>query len=63
MADTDKTFRVGEKVRHRRFGVGTVTEAMGGRITIRFPDQDRVFVPEIAPLTKVDGEANSEFAA
>ena len=58
------SYHVGDMVRHRRFGVGTVIEGGSGRVVIRFPDHgDRVFVPEIAPLTKVGDEAPSEFAA
>jgi DNA helicase II / ATP-dependent DNA helicase PcrA len=47
------TFRAGERVRHAKFGVGEVVEAESGRVVVRFGGQERVFVPEIAPLTKV----------
>jgi len=46
-------FRAGEKVRHARFGVGEVVEAGDGRVVVRFGAQERVFVPEIAPLSRV----------
>jgi DNA helicase II / ATP-dependent DNA helicase PcrA len=47
-----ETYRAGERVRHARFGIGEVVEAGGGRVVVRFGTQERVFVPEIAPLTK-----------
>jgi DNA helicase-2/ATP-dependent DNA helicase PcrA len=47
------TFRAGERVRHAKFGVGEVVEAASGRVVVRFGGQERVFVPEIAPLTRV----------
>ena len=47
------SYRAGEKVRHARFGVGEVVEAGAGRVVVRFGTQERVFVPEIAPLSKV----------
>jgi DNA helicase II / ATP-dependent DNA helicase PcrA len=46
-------YRAGEKVRHARFGLGEVVEAGAGRVVVRFGTQERVFVPEIAPLSKV----------
>jgi DNA helicase-2/ATP-dependent DNA helicase PcrA len=46
------TFRAGERVRHAKFGVGEVVESGGGKVVVRFGAQERVFVPEIAPLTK-----------
>ena len=46
-------YRAGERVRHARFGVGEVVEAGDGRVVVRFGAQERVFVPEIAPLNKV----------
>jgi DNA helicase II / ATP-dependent DNA helicase PcrA len=47
------SYRAGERVRHARFGVGEVVEAGDGRVVVRFGGQERVFVPEIAPLSKV----------
>jgi DNA helicase-2/ATP-dependent DNA helicase PcrA len=47
-----ETYRAGERVRHAKFGVGEVVEAGGGRVVVRFGTQERVFVPEIAPLTR-----------
>jgi DNA helicase-2/ATP-dependent DNA helicase PcrA len=46
------SYRAGERVRHAKFGVGEVVEAGGGKVVVRFGTQERVFVPEIAPLTK-----------
>ena len=46
-------YRAGERVRHAKFGVGEVVEADAGRIVIRFGTEERTFVPEIAPLSKV----------
>ena len=45
-------FRAGERVRHTKFGVGVVVEAGDGKVVVRFGTQEKVFVPEIAPLTK-----------
>ncbi len=45
-------YRAGERVRHAKFGVGEVVEAGDGKVVVRFETQERVFVPEIAPLTK-----------
>jgi DNA helicase-2/ATP-dependent DNA helicase PcrA len=47
-----KAYRAGERVRHAKFGVGEVVEAGDGRVVVRFGTQERVFVPEIAHLTK-----------
>jgi superfamily I DNA/RNA helicase len=53
-AASDETrYRAGERVRHAKFGVGEVVEAGTGRIVIRFGTEERTFVPEIAPLTRV----------
>ena len=46
-------YRTGERVRHAKFGVGEVVEAAPGRVVIRFGTDERTFVPEIAPLSKV----------
>jgi DNA helicase-2/ATP-dependent DNA helicase PcrA len=46
-------YSTGERVRHAKFGVGEVVEAQKGRVVVRFGSQERVFVPEIAPLSKV----------
>ena len=46
-------FRAGERVRHAKFGVGEVVEAGEGKVVVRFGTQERIFVPEIAPLSKV----------
>jgi DNA helicase-2/ATP-dependent DNA helicase PcrA len=39
-------------VRHAKFGVGEVVEAGDGRIVVRFGVQERIFVPELAPLSR-----------
>jgi DNA helicase-2/ATP-dependent DNA helicase PcrA len=52
-ASGETRYRAGERVRHARFGVGEVVEAGAGRIVIRFGAEERTFVPEIAPLSKV----------
>jgi DNA helicase-2/ATP-dependent DNA helicase PcrA len=52
-ASEGTTYRSGEKVRHTKFGVGEVVEAGVGRVVIRFGTEERTFVPEIAPLSKV----------
>ena len=52
-ASSRTQYRAGERVRHAKFGVGEVVEAGAGRIVIRFGTQERTFVPEIAPLSKV----------
>jgi DNA helicase-2/ATP-dependent DNA helicase PcrA len=46
-------YRAGERVRHAKFGVGEVVEADASRIVIRFGTEERTFVPEIAPLSKI----------
>jgi DNA helicase II / ATP-dependent DNA helicase PcrA len=45
-------FSAGEKVRHAKFGVGEVVEAQDGKVVVRFGSQERIFVPELAPLSK-----------
>ena len=49
-------YRAGEKVRHAKFGVGEVVEATAGKVVVRFGTEagERILVPELAPLTKVD---------
>jgi DNA helicase-2/ATP-dependent DNA helicase PcrA len=52
-AASDTTaFHTGERVRHAKFGVGEVVEAGDGKVVVRFGTQEKIFVPEIAPLTK-----------
>jgi DNA helicase-2/ATP-dependent DNA helicase PcrA len=46
-------YRAGERVRHAKFGVGEVVEAGDGKVVVRFGTQERIFVPEIAPLSRV----------
>ncbi|MCA1715566.1 MAG: ATP-binding domain-containing protein, partial [Actinobacteria bacterium] len=45
-------FSAGERVRHAKFGVGEVVEAQDGKVVVRFGSQERIFVPELAPLSK-----------
>ncbi|HEX2097821.1 MAG TPA: UvrD-helicase domain-containing protein [Rubrobacteraceae bacterium] len=46
-------YTAGERVRHAKFGVGEVIEAQAGKVVVRFGAEERVLVPEIAPLSKV----------
>ena len=50
------TYRVGEKVRHAKFGVGEVVESTAGKVVVRFGAEagERILVPELAPLTRVE---------
>jgi DNA helicase-2/ATP-dependent DNA helicase PcrA len=52
IATADTAFSAGEKVRHAKFGVGEIVEAGDGRIVVRFGAQERIFVPELAPLSR-----------
>jgi len=52
-ASREAAYRTGERVRHAKFGVGEVVEAGVGKVVIRFGTEERTFVPEIAPLSKV----------
>jgi DNA helicase-2/ATP-dependent DNA helicase PcrA len=45
-------YSAGERVRHAKFGVGEVVEAQKGRVVVRFGSEERIFVPELAPLSK-----------
>ncbi len=51
-AATNVGFSAGEKVHHAKFGVGEVVEARDGKVVVRFGGQERIFVPELAPLSK-----------
>jgi DNA helicase II / ATP-dependent DNA helicase PcrA len=52
-AESDTTaFQTGERVRHAKFGVGEVVETGDGKVVVRFGTQERIFVPELAPLTR-----------
>jgi DNA helicase-2/ATP-dependent DNA helicase PcrA len=46
-------FAAGERVRHNKFGVGEVVDARGGKVVVRFGTEEKTFVPELAPLSKV----------
>ncbi len=52
------SYRVGDVVRHARLGRGEVTATGEGRVVIRFGADERTFVPELAPLTKI-GKADA----
>jgi DNA helicase-2/ATP-dependent DNA helicase PcrA len=45
-------YSVGEKVRHAKFGVGEVVEAQEGKVVVRFGSEEKILVPELAPLSK-----------
>jgi DNA helicase-2/ATP-dependent DNA helicase PcrA len=45
-------FSAGERVRHAKFGVGEVVEAQDGKVIVRFGSEERIFVPELAPLSR-----------
>ena len=45
-------YSAGERVRHAKFGVGEIVEAQKGRVVVRFGSEERIFVPELAPLSK-----------
>ena len=49
------TYHVGEEVRHRSFGVSVVTAVGNNAVVVRYGEQERTFVPQIAPLTRVGG--------
>ena len=49
---TSVGYSAGEKVRHAKFGVGEVVEAQAGKVIVRFGTDERIFVPELAPLSK-----------
>jgi len=50
---TPAAYRVGDKVRHARIGVGEVVAAEGPRVVIRFGTEEKTFLLERAPLTPV----------
>ena len=52
-ASGGRAFKTGERVRHTKFGVGEVVEAGVGKVVIRFGTEERTFVPEIAPLSRI----------
>ena len=51
-AAANAAFSAGERVRHAKFGVGEVVEAQDGKVVVRFGSEERIFVPELAPLSK-----------
>ena len=53
-------FKRGDRVRHSRFGEGTVLLLYDGdkRMTIRFDDgTEKTFAAELAPVVRLDGNA------
>ncbi|MBA2693879.1 MAG: ATP-dependent DNA helicase PcrA, partial [Rubrobacter sp.] len=48
------SYEAGEKVRHAKFGVGEVVDASEGKIVVRFGGEERIFIPDLAPLSKAD---------
>lgn len=48
----ESPYKAGERVRHAKFGVGDVVEAEPGRLVVRFGAEEKVLVPEIAPLSR-----------
>ncbi len=56
-------FEVGERVDHKKFGVGEVTAVAGNRITVSFDDQSRALVhapaatKRVEPMKRVDPRA------
>ena len=46
-------WRAGEWVRHPKFGQGEVMVAENGKVIVKFGAEERIFVPELAPLTKL----------
>jgi DNA helicase II / ATP-dependent DNA helicase PcrA len=46
-------YKAGERVKHAKFGVGEVVESGVGKVVIRFGTEERTFVPEIAPLSRI----------
>ncbi|MDQ4083234.1 MAG: UvrD-helicase domain-containing protein, partial [Actinomycetota bacterium] len=45
-------YSAGERVRHAKFGLGEVVEAQEGKVVVRFGSEERILVPELAPLSK-----------
>ena len=45
-------YSAGERVRHAKFGLGEVIEAQEGKVVVRFGSEERILVPELAPLSK-----------
>lgn len=52
------SYRVGDPVRHARLGPGEVVEVMDGKVVVRFGEEEKTLVPEIAPLTKISHGEN-----
>jgi DNA helicase II / ATP-dependent DNA helicase PcrA len=46
-------FSAGERVRHAKFGEGEIVSAGGGKVVVRFGNEEKTFVPGLAPLSKV----------
>ena len=53
---TQALFSAGDRVSHRIFGNGTVTDVSAGKIRIRFDERgEKVFPAAIAPIKKIEG--------
>jgi DNA helicase-2/ATP-dependent DNA helicase PcrA len=48
----ESPYKAGERVRHAKFGIGDVVEAEPGRLVVKFGAEEKVLVPEIAPLSR-----------
>ncbi|WP_240432448.1 ATP-dependent helicase [Rubrobacter indicoceani] len=57
MSSTDSVagnpFGVGDRVRHKKFGDGRVVDAQPGKVVVSFGAEERIFIPDMAPLTKI----------
>ncbi|AHY45997.1 pcrA: ATP-dependent DNA helicase PcrA [Rubrobacter radiotolerans] len=50
---TENPYTVGDKVRHKKFGEGRVVDAQPGKVVVRFGSEERIFIPDLAPITKL----------
>ncbi|MGI8650542.1 MAG: ATP-dependent helicase, partial [Rubrobacter sp.] len=57
MSSTSSTaenpYSVGERVRHKKFGEGKVVDAQPGKVVVKFGSEERIFIPDMAPITKL----------
>lgn len=47
------SYRVGDEVRHAKFGIGEVVAVGDGTVVARFKDGEKTLVAAVAPLNKV----------
>ena len=52
-ASVEDEFTPGMKVRHPKFGEGTVKSVDGEKLTVTFPEGDKVLLRKLAKLEKV----------